>query len=373
MAVIVDRREQAGAGGKIRRNIRHDGGRRRALFKRQPVKERFQRRPGRTRRIRAIHLPGLRRKIITRTDQREDVAGLILDDHNRAFAGVFGLQEAKLMAKGLPGEPIEAQVQRGADAGISQPPPLPVPTVDPQNAALQRRGRPEPAATAHAKRAGIHLQSADPPAHARENPYLAAAGGGEMRARIQSRRGLRQPGQQRAFGRAEIAQRFGEIELGRRHAAAVVIAVIHPVQILGQNPLLVPDLLQAQRLRCLDDFGLERSRPGRAQLDRLLRDGGSAGDDAPVPNQLPGGAQVRPPIHAVMAPEPAVLRRQRGADQRLGDFRQGRELLEGTVAVAGQAQRLAVPVQQLDRRRRSCEQGRRQGDEGNQDWLHQHP
>ena len=74
-----------------------------------------------------------------------------------------------------------------------------------------------------------------------------------------------------------------------------------------------------------------------------------------------------------MAPEPAVLRRQCGADQRLGNFRQGRELLEGTVALAGQAQRLAIPVQQLDRRRRSCEQGRRQGDEGNQDWRNQHP
>ena len=72
-------------------------------------------------------------------------------------------------------------------------------------------------------------------------------------------------------------------------------------------------------------------------------------------------ARVRPPIHAVMAPEPAVLRRQRGADQRLGDFRKGRELLEGTVAVTGQAQGCAVPVQQLNGRRRRREQGRRQG------------
>ena len=193
-----------------------------------------------------------------------------------------------------------------------------------------------------------------------------------MRARIQSRRGLRQPGQQCAFGRAEIAQWFGKIELGRRRATAIVIAVINPVQILGQNPLFVPDLLQAQRLRRLDDFGLKRPRPRRAQLDRLLRDGGSAGDDAAVPDQLPRGAQVRPPIHAMMAPEPAVFRRQGGADQRLGDFRQGGGLLKRAFAIAGQAQRFAVPVQQLDRRRRSCEQGRRQGDEGHQDGFNQH-
>ena len=63
---------------------------------------------------------------------------------------------------------------------------------------------------------------------------------------------------------------------------------------------------------------------GAHRLDQLLCDGGSAGDDAPVPNQLPGGARVRPPIHAVMSPEPAVLRRQRGVDQRLGYFRKGR-------------------------------------------------
>jgi hypothetical protein len=44
---------------------------------------------------------------------------LILDDHNRAFAGVFGLQRVELTAEGLPREAIEAQVQRGANAGIS--------------------------------------------------------------------------------------------------------------------------------------------------------------------------------------------------------------------------------------------------------------
>ena len=60
----------------------------------------------------------------------------------------------------------------------------------------------------------------------------------------------------------------------------------------------------------------------------LLRDGRSAGNDAPVTNHLNGGAKGRQPVHARMIPEPMILRGESRLHQPLRDFAIGHSMMK---------------------------------------------
>ena len=84
---------------------------------------------------------------------------------------------------------------------------------------------------------------------------------------------MRQSCEKRGLGLAQVGRRFAEVKVRSGHDAKATVAVVQAVEIFGENPLLAPDLLQAHRLCGLDEFGEQRSRARRGELDDLVKKG----------------------------------------------------------------------------------------------------
>ena len=113
-------------------------------------------------------------------------------------------------------------------------------------------------------------------AHLAQDPFLAFGDAVKVGLRVQAGRRLGNRRQQRAFGRAQVRQGLGKVELRRGGGAAVQIAVVQPVEIFREDLLLAPDLFQAHGLQGFQHFRAERPWPGLRQLDQLLGDGRTA-------------------------------------------------------------------------------------------------
>ena len=183
--------------------------------------------------------------------------------------------------------------------------------------------------------------------HLAENPLLAFDRPVKVRMGVQSGWRLGQGGQQGAFCGAQITERLAEVKVRSGGTPAVEVAVLQPVEVCGENPLLVPDLFQPQGLCGFSKLRLEGPRARLRQLDELLGDGGPARDDPPVARPLARGPDARPPIHPWMAPEPTVFGRQRGLNQRLGDLPVRDHPAEGSAVGTDHPQRLPATIQEF--------------------------
>ena len=129
-------------------------------------------------------------------------------------------------------------------------------------------------------------------AHLGDHPLLAFDGAFEVGVRVQTGGRLGQRREQRALGGTKVAERFGKVILRGGGAAAVEVAVIEAIEVGGENALFVPDLFEAPGLDSFDQLGAQGARAGLGELDELLGNGRAAGDDAPVQDELPGGADL---------------------------------------------------------------------------------
>ena len=186
--------------------------------------------------------------------------------------------------------------------------------------------------------------------HAAENPVLAAHGAVAVVMRVEARRGLGQTREQRGFGGAEVGEGFAEKMFRRGGDAEAEVAVIEAVQVFGEDAVFAPDLLEPQGLRGLAEFGGERARTRTwfGDFDELLRDGGTARNDAAVTHEARGGARGREPIDAGMIPEAFVLRGERGGDEVRRNLREARGMRETAVVVRKLAQRAVVAIDEFE-------------------------
>jgi len=165
-------------------------------------------------------------------------------------------------------------------------------------------------------------------AHPFKHPELALACPVRMAQGIEARGRLGQAGEQGAFRDAEVPQGFAEVKVRGGRAPGVQIAVVHAVQVLRDNALFVPRLLEPQGLESFDELGAKGARTGLCELDQLLGQCRAAAEYPAMPDQAPGRPQRCLPIHAGMAPKAFVLSRQGGPDQGGRNLCQARRLKE---------------------------------------------
>ena len=118
--------------------------------------------------------------------------------------------------------------------------------------------------------------------HAGKDPFLAFFGAFEIPVGVEPGGGLRQTGEEGAFGQAEVFERFFKVQGGGGGAAGSLIAVFHALEVSGEDAFLVPCDFHFSREGHFAQFIL----PGAVvvafagYLDQLLGDGGGAGDRA---------------------------------------------------------------------------------------------
>ena len=102
---------------------------------------------------------------------------------------------------------------------------------------------------------------------------------------------------------------LAEIEARGGFDAERLIRKADAVEILRQNFLFRNMPLDPQRKEHFAAFAPQRARKASPLLDKLLRDRGCAGHDAPGREILPDGAAEREHVHARMRKKPPVFHR----------------------------------------------------------------
>jgi hypothetical protein len=108
--------------------------------------------------------------------------------------------------------------------------------------------------------------------HPSKHRTLAALRRGQRPVRIQTVRIFRKAGNECSLGIAQIRQRLAEVIIGGGCDADVQVPEIHAAQVLLENPLLAPKLLQANSGDCFDEFGAKGAAARVSNLHQLLRD-----------------------------------------------------------------------------------------------------
>src|SRR5439155_16945124 len=150
------------------------------------------------------------------------------------------------------------------------------------------------------------------------------------------------PRQQRRLGERELLGRLVEVDPRRLLDAVRSVAEVDRVQVRGQDPLLLPALLELPGERRLAHLPPERPlAPHAGVLDELLRDRRAALDDAFAADVRPERAHDAANVDAAVLVEAPVLGRDDGL------LHPGRDLIrvdEDAILVAAQdgEDRLAV-------------------------------
>ena len=166
-----------------------------------------------------------------------------------------------------------------------------------------RRGEPEPA-----PRHLLRLRRRDRAGlgHRVEDVGAARARAVGVRERVEPRRRLRQPGEERRLGEGQLRGRLGEVRARGGLGAVGAVPERDAVEVAGQDPLLRPLAVELHRQAALRQ--LPRVRLLVAEVERpgqLLRDRRAALDDvalAGVRHERAGGAAVVDPLVLVEAP-----------------------------------------------------------------------
>ena len=153
-----------------------------------------------------------------------------------------------------------------------------------------------------------------------------------MSVRTQSRWCLGQTAEQNGFRQIQVFRRSAEIIPCRSFDPVDLTAIRQHIEILFKDLILFEKPFIIKSFCCLNKFVFQ----GAAlcfrfqHLDQLHRDGGGAGDDPAVGEQLSDRPENGNVIHAVMLIKTVILRREHGTDQM---FRQIGKFYRKTIAV----------------------------------------
>ena len=145
--------------------------------------------------------------------------------------------------------------------------------------------------------------------------------------RVVGGRRLRQPGEQRRLAQRRSLRRLREVGLRRRLDPVGEVAVVHLVEIRGEDPLLRPRIVELDRETRLLELPLHGPLVGDVEVaDELLRDRRPALHDLARLDVLEHGAGDALRVDAAVGVEPAVLDRDRGLRHPGADARQRHDL-----------------------------------------------
>ncbi len=137
---------------------------------------------------------------------------------------------------------------------------------------------------------------------------------------------LRQAGQERALGQAQLRDRLAEEGAGGRLHAKGAVAEVDLVQVHLEDAVLRVAPLELEGEHRLLELALEALVRGEEEdLGELLGDGAAALHDAPAPEVLVDRARDAGRVHSVVGVEARVLGGDDGVAQGLGDLRERHE------------------------------------------------
>ena len=141
--------------------------------------------------------------------------------------------------------------------------------------------------------------------------------------RIEERRGLREPGEERRLRDRQLAGGLREVRLRSGLDSVRPVPVVHLVQVRLEDPLLLPCLVQLEREAGLLDLplqGLLRADRAVEVSDELLGDRRAALHDVLRLEVREGGSRDRLVVDPRMLPEALVLDRHRRLDEQRRDL-----------------------------------------------------
>ncbi len=294
-----------------------------AAVQRERRQKRLERRAGRTRRQGRVDLPRLRIKVVAAARERDDASRLDLQHHRRhGIAALLGGRVNRVRDSRL-----NVRVQRRDEIaapprGLALTPQMPQDPIA-EVRMPERTGR--AADDGHDALRAFQLLAGDqaPRAHPAQHVVPPPKRRRKPPIGTEARRGLHHAGQQRRFAKAQFLGRLAEPPDGRRLDADEVRPERRAVEILRENPPLVPRPLQLERHHGLAKLPQVRLRMRTNQPHGLHRDRRGPGD-APSPEDvLDERPQNRERTHAGMRPERAVFRRDHRLDDpvlRIGDI-----------------------------------------------------
>ena len=159
--------------------------------------------------------------------------------------------------------------------------------------------------------------------HVIKNAALTWQNGLQAAKRIQTARRLWQRGEQRAFGRCEIAKRLVKVAGGGGGGSGHEIAEGNAVCVGREHVLAAPGHREAACLQRFDDLDSQRAFAGtrRGVFDELLVDRRGTGDDALGLRIVPGGACDGEGINPTVGEEAFVLGGEHGMNERRRNLR----------------------------------------------------
>ena len=183
----------------------------------------------------------------------------------------------------------------------------------------------------------------------RHGPARGGTLGGDER--VVARRRLREPGEERRFGNAQLRGRRAEVEVGRRADAHRRLSEVDAVEVLLEDLLLVEVPLEAhgpERLARLPapSTGDRTEQPGELHRDRRRPGHDPAGEDV-VARGPRDGAEIDP----VVLPEPPILHRDERDDEIGVDVGERNPAGAAAVARARRAEDHSVSILDADPRR----------------------
>ena len=145
-----------------------------------------------------------------------------------------------------------------------------------------------------------------------------------------------------------MRRRFAEIEARGGFDAERLIGKTDAVQIFGQNFRFGIFPLDAQRHEHFAAFAPRRARIAEMLLDKLLRDGGRAGDDAPGHEVLRDRPPKREGVHAGMRKKAVIFDFNQSVHDRFRQLRIRQPCCAAAVRRSRFAQQNAAPVRDFD-------------------------
>ena len=160
--------------------------------------------------------------------------------------------------------------------------------------------------------------------HVIKNAALARQNGLQAAKRIQTARRLRQRGEQRTFGRREIAQRLVEVTRSSGGGSGHEVAERNAVQVSGEHVLATPGHRETACLQRFDELDPQRAFASarRGVFDELLVNRRGTGNEAFGLRIVPSRTGDGEGINAAVGEETFVLRSENSMREQWRNLRE---------------------------------------------------